>query len=84
VGQAVAQALRRELGAQVARAEQRVRAEVDRLVGTQVEEARRRADALQARVSDALAAQRREVSQVRSALETEVRNLTRRLPVRIP
>jgi uncharacterized protein (TIGR03545 family) len=84
VGQAVAQALRRELGAQVARAEQRVRAEVDRLVDGQVEEARRRADALQARVSDALAAQRQEVNEVRSALEAEVRSLTRRLPVRIP
>lgn len=84
VGQAVAQSLRRELGAQVARAEQRVRAEVDRLVEGQVEDARRRADDLQARIGDALGGKRQEVAQVRSALEAEVRGLTRRLPVRIP
>ena len=84
VGREVAQALRRELGAQVTRAEQRVRAEVDRLVDARVEEARKRADALQERARDAISAQRKELDEVRGALGAEMRRLTARLPIRIP
>jgi uncharacterized protein (TIGR03545 family) len=84
VGQVVAQALRRELGAQLARAEQRARAEVDRMVGRSMEDARQRAAALEARIGNQIAARRQEVAEARAALEAEVANLTRRLPVRIP
>jgi uncharacterized protein (TIGR03545 family) len=84
VGREVAAALRRELGAEVARAEQRVRAEVDRLVEPRVNEARRRAEAFQTRARETLAAQQKEVDDVRAALEAEVRRLATRVPIRIP
>jgi len=84
VGREVAAALRRELGAQVARAEQRVRAEVDRLVEARVTEARQRTETVQGRAREAIAAQRRQLDEVRGTLEAEVRNLTTRLPIRIP
>lgn len=84
VGQVVAQALRRELGAQVAQAEQRVRAEVDRMVSRGAEDARQRVASLEDRIGSQMAVRRQEVADARAALEAEVRNLTRRLPVRIP
>lgn len=84
VGREVAAALRREVGAEIARAEQRVRAEVDRLVGEQVETARGRMSAVQSQVEGEIARRRADLERVKQELETEIRNLTRRLPVRIP
>lgn len=84
VGREVAAALRREVGAEIARSEQRVRAEVDRLVGDRIDEARGRMTAAQTRVEGEIAKRRADVDRVKQELETEIRNLTRRLPVRIP
>jgi hypothetical protein len=84
VGREVAAALRREVGAEIARSEQRVRAEVDRLVGEQVDAARGRMTAAQAQVEGEVAKRRADVDRVKRELEAEIRNLTRRLPVRIP
>jgi len=84
VGREVAQALRRELGDQVRRQEQRLRAEVDARVQQQVQEAERRVGEVQTQVEVEVAARRAELERVRAELENEIRNLTRRLPVRIP
>jgi hypothetical protein len=84
VGREVAQALRRELGDQVRRQEQRLRAEVDARVQQQVQEAERRVGEVQTQVEAEVAARRAELERVRAELENEIRNLTRRLPVRIP
>ena len=84
VGREVAQALRREIGDEVSRQEQRLRAEVNALVEQQVQEAERRVAEVQTQVEAAVAAKRTELEQVRAELENQVRELTRRLPVRIP
>ncbi len=84
VGREVAQALRREVGDEVARQEQRLRAEVDRRVDQQVQEAERRVAEVQTQVEGAVTAKRAELEQVRAELENQIRELTRRLPVRIP
>lgn len=84
VGREVAQALRREIGDEVGRQEQRLRAEVDRRVDQQVQEAERRVAEVQAQVEAAVTAKRAELEQVRAELENQIRDLTRRLPVRIP
>lgn len=84
VGREVAQALRREIGDEVGRQEQRLRAEVDRRVEQQVQEAERRVGEVQTQVEAAVTAKREELEAVRAELENAIRNLTRRLPVRIP
>lgn len=84
VGQEVAQALRREVGDEINRQEQRLRAEVDRRVDAQVREAERRVAEVQTQVEAAVAAKRTELEQVKAELENQIRELTRRLPVRIP
>jgi len=84
VGREVAQALRREIGDQLTRQEQRLRAEVDRRVEQQVQEAERRVAEVQTQVETAVTAKRAELEQVRAELESQIRDLTRRLPVRIP
>ena len=84
VGREVAAALRREVGAEIARSEQRVRAEVDRLLGERVDEARSHMTVAQTRVEGEIVKRRADVDRVRQELETEIRNLNRRLPVRIP
>ena len=84
VGREVAQALRREVGDQVARQEQRLRAEVDARVQQQVQEAERRVAEVQTQAEAEVAAKRAELEAVRTELESAIRDLTRRLPVRIP
>lgn len=84
VGREVAQALRRELGDEVGRQEQRLRAEVDRRVEQQVQEAQRRVAEVQTQVEAAATAKRTELEAVKAELENQIRDVTRRLPVRIP
>jgi uncharacterized protein (TIGR03545 family) len=84
VAQAVAQSLRRELGREIERAEQQVRAEVDRLIQPRVAEARARVEAVRDQVQAVVAAQRAEVDEVRETLERELRTLTRIPGIRIP
>lgn len=84
VGREVAQALRREVGAEVNRQEQRLRAQVDALVEQQVQEAQSRVADVQTQVETAVTAKRAELEQVRAELEGQIRELARRLPVRIP
>ena len=84
VGQAVAQALKQELGAELSRQEQQVRARVDQLVGQQVQAARTQAADAQTKLQDALAAKRAEVDSTRKELEGQLTALTKKLPLKIP
>jgi uncharacterized protein (TIGR03545 family) len=84
VGQAVARALKQELGAEVSRQEQQVRARVDQLVQAQVQAAQARATDAQARAEAAVAAKQAELNQVKAELEAQISALTRKVPLRIP
>jgi hypothetical protein len=88
VGDAVAAALRRELGAEIERAEREVKAQVDRLVNEQIGRARAQAAALQTQIADRLGVQSGQLDQVRTELDQQVTRLTQgvRLPggVRLP
>jgi uncharacterized protein (TIGR03545 family) len=84
VGQAVAQALRREVGDEVNRQEQRLRAEVDRLAQQQVEQAQARVAEVRTKAETALAAKQAEVEQARAGLDAQIKELTKKLPLRIP
>ncbi len=75
VGRAVAQSLRQQLGQEIERAEQQVRAEVDRLVSERVSEARNRVDALQSELDARIASQLAELSSARQELERAIRGL---------
>jgi uncharacterized protein (TIGR03545 family) len=75
VGRAVAQSLRRELGREINRAEQQVRAEVDRLVSDQVDAADSRVDALQTDLESRIGVQLNELTTVRQELERAIRRL---------
>lgn len=75
VGRAVAQSLRQELGREIDRAEQRVRAEVDRLVSDNVNEARGRVDGIQTDIESRIGMQLNEVTAVRRELELAIRRL---------
>lgn len=84
VGQAVARALKQELGAEVARQEQRVRARVDQLVQAQVQQAQAQAADAQTKAEAAVAAKRAELDATRKDLEAQIAALTKKLPIRIP
>ncbi len=85
LGDAVVQSLRQELGREIERAEQQVRAQVDRLAQPRVAEARARVDSVRVQVQDVVAARLREVEEVRQRLENELRNLTKGIPgIRFP
>jgi len=85
VGDVLAASLRRELGAEIARAEALVRAEVDRLVGDAIAQARTRVAALETQLLGGIVADREAVATVETALATELQKLTRGLPgIRIP
>ena len=75
VGRAVAQSLRRELGREIARAEEQVRAEVDRLVNGQVNEASGRVAELQTGLENRIGVQLEELTNVRQELERAIRRL---------
>jgi uncharacterized protein (TIGR03545 family) len=80
VGDAIAQGLRRELGREIDAAEQRVRAEVDRLVTTQVAEARARVAAVETGVRTQVDQRLAEVREVEDQLRGELERLLGRLP----
>jgi len=85
VGDVLAASLRRELGAEIARAEALVRAQVDRLVGDAITQARTRVGALETQVLGGIVTDREAVATVETALATELQKLTRGLPgIRIP
>jgi len=75
IGRAVAQSLRRELGREVDRAEQQVRAEVDRLVSQQFNAASSRVDAVQSDIASRVGVQLDELTTVREELERAIRRL---------
>lgn len=77
IADAVANALKEQLGEEVRRAEQQVRARVDALVETEVAKARAAADAAKAQVSERIAAERARLEAQKAALETRLRELTR-------
>ena len=82
VGEAVSQALRRELGREIARAEQRIRAEVDRLVAGEAARVRSAVGGLEADMLGSVSAPLGQLREVEEELRRELRKLTR-LP-RIP
>jgi uncharacterized protein (TIGR03545 family) len=85
VGEAVAGTLQRALGEQVRRAEAEARAEVDRLVQVQVDQARARVSALEREARDRVGAEEARLEAVRTELEQRLRELTEVVPgVRLP
>jgi uncharacterized protein (TIGR03545 family) len=78
VGEAVSQALRREIGAEIARAEQRIRAEVDRMVEPRVREVEARVGELRALAEGELARRKAELERVRQELQSEIQGFARR------
>lgn len=75
VGRAIARSLRQQLGREIERAEQQVRAEVDRIVSDRVSEARNRVDALQSELDARITSQLEELSSARQELERAIRRL---------
>jgi hypothetical protein len=79
--QAIAARLRAMLGEEVAAAERRLRAEVDRQVDPVIAPVRARVTTLQTEVTGRLAQQRGRLDQAQQDLETRLRELTR---IRVP
>ena len=79
--EAIAARLRAMMGDQVAAAERRLRAEVDRQVDPAIAPVRARVTALQADVTQSLAQQRAKLDKAQKDLEARVRDLTR---IRVP
>ena len=79
--EAIAARLRAMLGEEVAAAERRLRAEVDRQVDSVVAPVRARVAALQTEVTGRLAQQRGKLDQAQKDLESRLRELTR---IRVP
>lgn len=77
VANAVGNALREQLGDEVRRAEQQVRARVDALVQEKVAEARAAGDQAKAQVSARIAEERAKLDTQKQALEARLRDLTR-------
>lgn len=77
IADAVANALKEQLGEEVRRAEQQVRARVDALVETEVAKARAAADAAKAQVTERIAVERERLEAQKIALEARLRELTR-------
>jgi uncharacterized protein (TIGR03545 family) len=77
IADAMANALKEQLGEEVRRAEQQVRARVDALVEVEVAKARAAADAAKAQVSERIAAERARLEAQKTALEARLRDLTR-------
>ncbi|HUL04148.1 MAG TPA: hypothetical protein VLV16_13085 [Gemmatimonadales bacterium] len=81
LGTEVARGLRKEIGAQVARAEQVARARVDSAVQGQVAAAQQRLGAVQNDVQARVAQQRAELDGVRKDLEARLREMTGGIPI---
>lgn len=79
VGEQISRALRREVGAEIDRAEQRLRVEVDRLVGEPMREAQARVAALRSRAEGEIQRQQIELQRVREELELQIREFARRV-----
>jgi hypothetical protein len=85
VGVKVARSLQREVGAEVARAEARARAEVDRLVQRPMSNARAKIASLESGVQARLSAGQPRLAAVQADLEQRVRDLGRGIPgLRLP
>ncbi len=74
---AVANALRDQLGEEIRRAEQQVRAKVDELVEAKVAAARAEADKVRAEFTDRVNAERARLEEQKKALEAKLRELVR-------
>lgn len=77
LAEAIAGALRAQLGEEVRRAEQQVRARVDLLVDAKVAEARAEADKVRADLQARVDAERAKLEAQKAALETKLRELVR-------
>ncbi|MCZ6857322.1 MAG: TIGR03545 family protein [Gemmatimonadetes bacterium] len=77
VASEISRSLRRELATEVAAAERRVRAEVERLVAQPIADARSRVAEVEATVQGLAADYRRQLDQVRADLEARLRDLGR-------
>lgn len=77
VANAVSNALRDQLGEEVRRAEQQVRAKVDELVDARVAEARSQADVVKREAEGRVAAERARLDEQKKALEARLRELVR-------
>lgn len=77
IAAAVGNALRDQLGDEVRRAEQQVRARVDALVDAKVAEARTKADEVKAEVEARVSAERARLDAQKVALEAKLRDLVR-------
>lgn len=77
IADAVGNALREQLGDEVRRAEQQVRARVDALVEAEVAKARAAAAVAKAQVSERIASERARLEEEKAALESRLRDLTR-------
>jgi hypothetical protein len=76
IGSQVAQALRAQVGDEFRRAEARARAEVNRLIGPPVAEARAQLADMESVVDQQLSGYQRDLNQLRGALESRLRELT--------
>jgi vacuolar-type H+-ATPase subunit E/Vma4 len=86
IADAVAKSLKNAVGAEVARAEQMVRAKVDSLVGEGRRQVEERVAGLQNEVQAKVTEQRGQLEQAKAELETRVKTLTPPLPggIRLP
>ncbi|MBP7551223.1 MAG: hypothetical protein KA761_13125, partial [Gemmatimonadaceae bacterium] len=77
IADAVAGALKAQLGEEVRRAEQQVRAKVDALVDQKAREARAYADGIKAQAETRIAEERTKLEAQKAALEARLRDLVR-------
>lgn len=82
VGEQLSRALRGEVGAEIDRAEERLRAEVDRLVGESVRQAQSRVAALRSRAEGEIGRSKAELERAREELELQIREFARRVLLR--
>jgi hypothetical protein len=85
VGDAVSNSLKQAAGAEIQRAEQQVRAEVDRRVNTQIAAARAKLTDLEAQLQSRLAGPDAQLAQLKADLQAQLNQLTQIVPgVRLP